>query len=66
MSHSVGWGWWVPSRGPPESTAQPGPVKIKKKEKYNYLCNDKIPLAMVLGCVCVYTYIHIDHMFTLI
>ena len=31
-------------------------TKIKKKEKNNYLCNDKIPLSMVLGCI--YIYIH--------
>ena len=30
-------------------------TKIKRKEKYNYLCNDKIPLVMVLCCI----YIHI-------
>jgi len=30
-------------------------IKIKKKEKYNYLCNDKIQLGMVLGCI----YVHI-------
>ena len=37
-------------------------TKIKKKEKNTYLCNDKIPLGIVLGCI----YTHIDHMFTLI
>ena len=30
-------------------------TKIKKKEKNIYLCNDKISLSMVLGCI----YIHI-------
>jgi len=30
-------------------------TKIKKKEKNTYLCNDKIPLAMILDCI----YIHI-------
>ena len=34
--------------------------KIKKKK--TYLCKDKIPLAMVLGCI----YTHIGYMFTLI
>jgi len=33
-------------------------TKIKKKEKNNYLCNEKISLSMILGCI----YIHIDHM----
>jgi len=41
-------------------------TKIEKKEKNTYLCNDKIPLAMILSCVCVYTHAHIDHMFILI
>ena len=30
-------------------------AKIKKNEKNTYLCNDKIPLVMVLDCI----YIHI-------
>jgi len=30
-------------------------IKKKKKEKNNYLCNDKMPLAMLLSCI----YIHI-------
>ena len=30
-------------------------TKINKKEKKTYLCKDKIPLVMVLGCI----YIHI-------
>ena len=30
-------------------------TKIKKKEKNTYLCHDKIPLVMILGCI----YIHI-------
>ena len=38
-------------------------TKIKKK-KNTYLCKDKIPLDMVLGCVCTHTYS--GHMFTLI
>ena len=37
-------------------------TKINKKKK-TYLCKDKIPLAMVLGCIYIYT--HIGHMFTL-
>ena len=43
-------------------------TKIKKKEKNNYLCPDKISLSMVLNfvCVCRDTRARIDHMFTLI
>ena len=29
-------------------------TKIKKKEKNNYLCNNKIPYSMVLGCIHIY------------
>ena len=29
------------------------PNKIKKKEKNTYLCNDKIPVAMILGCIYI-------------
>ena len=31
-------------------------ARIKKKEENNYLCNDKIPLVMVISCVRVHTY----------
>ena len=37
-------------------------IKTKKKEKNNYLCNDKMQLAMILG----YIYTHVDHIFILI
>ena len=39
-----------------------GEVEINKKKKKTYLCKDKIPLAMVLGCI--YIYIYWSHVYT--
>jgi len=38
-------------------------TKIKKKEKNTYLCNDKMPLAIVLGCIYIHILITCLHWF---
>ena len=35
--------------------------KINKKEKNTYLCKDKIPLTMILGCIYIHIWITCSH-----